>query len=198
MDSSTLIAVITFATVTAFTPGPNNLMLAASGANFGFRRSLPHILGIWVGFMSMFLAASFGLASLFALLPALYSILKVLSIMFLLYLAWRIATAGRAESKEKDKPLQLWQAALFQVVNPKGVSVIISTISAYTSGALNVASEITPLAFIFFCTTVSATTSWCLFGTAIARIFTTRRRLRIFNVGMAILLVLSLIPIILD
>ncbi len=128
MDSSTLIAVITFATVTAFTPGPNNLMLAASGANFGFRRSLPHILGIWVGFMSMFLAASFGLASLFALLPALYSILKVLSIMFLLYLAWRIATAGRAESKEKDKPLQLWQAALFQVINPKGVSVIISTI----------------------------------------------------------------------
>ena len=83
MDTTSLLAVITFAMVTAFTPGPNNLMLAASGANFGFRRTLPHLAGITIGFMIVFLAAGAGLASLFAALPQLYDLLKVLGVLFL-------------------------------------------------------------------------------------------------------------------
>lgn len=196
METTNLLAVITFAMVTAFTPGPNNLMLAASGANFGFRRTVPHIAGITIGFMTVFLAAGAGLASLFAALPQLYDLLKILSVLFLIYLAWRIGSAGRAERRDRDRPLSFTQAALFQAVNPKGVSVIISTVSAYTSDAHSLASEISVLLIVFVLTTIGATTSWCLFGTAIARIFMTRRKLRMFNVTMAFLLILSLIPII--
>ena len=196
METTNLLAVITFAMVTAFTPGPNNLMLAASGANFGFRRTVPHIAGITIGFMTVFLAAGSGLASLFAALPQLYDLLKILSVLFLIYLAWRIGSAGRAERRDRYRPLSFTQAALFQAVNPKGVSVIISTVSAYTSDAHSLASEISVLLTVFVLTTIGATTSWCLFGTAIARIFTTRRKLRMFNVTMALLLILSLIPII--
>ena len=106
METPNLLAVITFAMVTAFTPGPNNLMLAASGANFGFRRTVPHIAGITIGFMTVFLAASAGLASLFATLPQLYDLLKVLSVLFLIYLAWRIGSAGRTERPDRDRPLR--------------------------------------------------------------------------------------------
>ena len=196
METTNLLAVITFAMVTAFTPGPNNLMLAASGANFGFRRTVPHIAGITIGFMTVFLAAGAGLASLFAALPQLYDLLKILSVLFIIYLAWRIGSAGRAERRDRDRPLSITQAAVFQAVNPKGVSVIISTVSAYTSDAHSLASEISVLLTVFVLTTIGATTSWCLFGTAVARIFNTRRKLRMFNVTMAFLLILSLIPII--
>ena len=196
METTNLLAVITFAMVTAFTLGPNNLMLAASGANFGFRRTLPHIAGITIGFMTVFLAAGAGLASLFAALPQLYDLLKVLSVLFLIYIAWRIGSAGRTERRDRDRPLSFTQAALFQAVNPKGVSVIISTVSAFTTDAVSLASEISVLLTVFVLTTIGATTSWCLFGTAIARIFNTRRKLRLFNVTMAFLLILSLIPII--
>ena len=94
MDLPTLLSFSLFAFVATFTPGPNNVMLAASGANFGFRASLPHILGVFAGFMTLVVAAGFGLASLFAALPALYDILKITSILFLLYLAWKIANAA--------------------------------------------------------------------------------------------------------
>ena len=196
MEITSLIAVITFAMVTAFTPGPNNLMLAASGANFGFQRTLPHIAGITFGFSSVFVAAGFGLASIFAALPELYNVLKVLSVLFLIYLAWRIGNAGRIERQERDRPLNFIQAALFQAVNPKGVSVIVSTLSAYTSDAGSLPSEIGVLVTVFVVMTIGATTSWCLFGTAITKIVNTRHKLRLFNVSMAILLVLSIIPII--
>jgi len=198
MDTSTFFALCAFATVTAFTPGPNNMMLAASGANFGFSRTIPHIAGVVVGFMSLFIAAGFGMAGLFAALPELYGVLKVLSIAFLLYLAWRIGTAGQAKRRHRDRPLPFIQATMFQIVNPKGVSVIISTISAYTSGATNVAAEMVPLVSVFLVTTAGSAVTWCLFGTAIARILTTENRLRAFNITMAVLLVLTLVPIIND
>ena len=196
MEITSLIAVITFAMVTAFTPGPNNLMLAASGANFGFQRTLPHIAGITFGFSSVFVAAGFGLASIFATFPEFYIILKVLSVLFLVYLAWRIGNAGRSKGQERDRPLSFIQAAFFQVINPKGVSVIISTLSAYTSDAESLPSEIGVLVTVFVMMTICATTSWCLFGTAITKIVNIRRKLRLFNVSMAILLVLSIVPII--
>ncbi len=196
METTNLLAVIIFAMVTAFTPGPNNLMLAASGANFGFKRSVPHIAGITVGFITVFLAASAGLASLFASLPQLYDLLKAVCILFLFYLAWRIGSAGRVERHNRDKPLSFAHAALFQVVNPKGVSVIVSTLSAYTSDAASLPAEISVLLTIFVFTTIGATTSWCLFGTAIAKILNTQQKLRLFNISMAMMLILSIIPII--
>ncbi|MGB1866961.1 MAG: LysE family translocator [Candidatus Puniceispirillaceae bacterium] len=198
MDSSTLISLATFAMVTAFTPGPNNVMLAASGANFGFRRTLPHIFGILVGFCSLVLAAGLGLATLFAMLPWLYDLLKIISFLFLLYLAWKIGSAGRTTTKDKDKPLSFVQAASFQLINPKGIMVIISSVSAYTSTAENVGAEVTILLFVFAIVTFCATCTWTVFGTGIAQLLTSHTRLRQFNVTMALLLVASLLPSILE
>ena len=135
--------------VAAFTPGPNNVMLAASGANFGFRRTLPHIFGILVGFCSLVVAAGLGLATLFAMMTWLYDVLKVISVLFLLYLAWKIGSAGRTTTKDKDRPLSFVQAASFQLVNPKAITVIISSVTAFTSTAENVRAEVTMLLVVF-------------------------------------------------
>ena len=197
MDSSTLISFATFAMVSAFTPGPNNVMLAASGANFGFCRTLPHIFGILVGFCSLVVAAGLGLASLFAVIPWFYNVLKVISVLFLLYLAWKIGSAGRTTTKDKDRPLSFLQAASFQLVNPKAIAVILSSVTAYTSTAENIGAEITTLLVVFAAVTICATCTWAVFGTAIAHLLTSQTRLRKFNITMALLLIASLLPSIL-
>lgn len=197
MDNSTLISFATFAMVAAFTPGPNNVMLAASGANYGFRQTLPHILGILAGFCSLVVAAGLGLATLFEMIPWLYNVLKVISILFLLYLAWKIGSAGRPTTKDKDKPLSFIQAASFQLINPKAITVIISSVTAYTSTAENVAAEVIILLVVFAIMTICATCTWAVFGTTIARVLTSQARLRLFNIAMASLLVFSLLPSIL-
>ena len=196
MDLPTIVSFTLFASVSAFTPGPNNLMLAASGANFGFRASLPHILGVSVGFISLVIAAGFGLASLFAALPNLYDVMKIISFIFLIYLAWRIGSAGRSQTQRSDEPLQFWQAAMFQLVNPKGVSVIISSVTAYTSSATTVTSEIFVLFVVFSFVTVGSTITWTLFGLVIGQVLNTPKRLRLFNITAAGLLLISLIPVI--
>ena len=197
MDSSTLISFATFAVVAAFTPGPNNLMLAASGANYGFRRTLPHIFGILVGFCSLVVAAGLGLATLFMIMPWLYDVLKVISVLFLLYLAWKIGSAGCATTKHKDRPLSFVQAASFQLINPKSITVIISSVTAFTSTAENVGTEVTILLIVFATVTICATCTWAVFGTAIAHLLTSQTRLRQFNIIMSLLLVASLLPSIL-
>ena len=197
MDSSTLISFATFAVVAAFTPGPNNVMLAASGANYGFRRTLPHIFGILVGFCSLVVAAGLGLATLFTIMPWLYDFLKVISVLFLLYLAWKIDSAGCATTKHKDRPLSFVQAASFQLINPKSITVIISSVTAFTSTAENVGTEVTILLIVFATVTICATCTWAVFGTAIAHLLTSQTRLRQFNITMSLLLVASLLPSIL-
>ena len=194
MDSATLISFATFALVAAYSPGPNNVMLAASGANFGFRRTLPHIFGILVGFCSLVVAAGLGLATLFVAMPWLYNVLKVVSVLFLLYLAWKIGSAGRTTAKDKDSPLSFVQAASFQLVNPKAITVIISSVTAYTSTAENVGAEVTMLLVVFATTTICATCTWAVFGTVIAQLLKSQTRLRQFNITMALLLLASLFP----
>jgi len=202
MDSTTLIGFIAFALVAGLTPGPNNLMLTASGANYGFRRSLPHIAGINAGFCSLVVAGGFGLAGLFAAVPMLYDIMKAISIVFLLYLAWKIATAtsggnkaGDAKDSTSRGPLTFIEAAMFQIVNPKSVAVIISSVSAYTTDAESLAGEVLILVLVFFLVTIISTTTWCLFGTAIGRLFVNPVSLRRFNICMASLLLASMAPI---
>ena len=198
MDSSTIVSFATFALVAAFTPGPNNIMLAASGANFGFRQTLPHIFGILVGFCSLLMAAGYGLAELFLIMPWLYDVLKVISILFLLYFAWKIGSAGHIATKKKDRPLSFVQAASFQLINPKAITVIISSVTAYTSTAGSVGAELTMLLFVFATVTICATCTWAVFGTAIALLLTSQIRLRQFNITMALFLVASLLPSILS
>ena len=167
---------------------------AASGANFGFRRTLPHIFGILVGFCSLVAAAGLGLAALFEIMPWLYDVLKVISLLFLLYLAWKIGNAGRTRTNDKDRPLSFIQAASFQLINPKSITVIISSVTAYTSTAENVGAEVSILLVVFATVTICATCTWVVFGTVIAHLLTSQTRLRQFNITMALLLVISLLP----
>ena len=198
MDLPTILSFTLFAFVSAFTPGPNNIMLAASGANFGFRASLPHILGVSTGFISLVIAAGFGLSGLFSIFPNFYNILKIISFFFLVYLTFKIATAGRAQAQHRDQPLRFWQAAMFQLVNPKGISVIFSSVTAFTSSASTLATEVFVLFVVFLLVTIGSTCAWTLFGMIIGQILNSEKRLRLFNCSMALLLFVSLLPAILS
>ena len=195
MDTATLAGFILFATVAAFTPGPNNVMLTASGANFGLRRSMPHILGVTLGFCVLVMAGGFGLAALLSAMPQIHTALKLAGTAFLLYLAWKIGTAGRTGDQVVGAPIPFWQAAVFQAVNPKGVTVLASSVAAYTTDPANVLSELLIMVIIFFIVTLAATITWCVFGTMLGRMISSDRALRLFNISMAGLLILGLVPV---
>lgn len=197
MDIATIISLAVFSTVAAFTPGPNNLMLAASGANYGFRQSIPHIAGITAGFMLLIFSAGLGLAKLFTTFPDLHNILRILSLGFLIYLAWKIANAGPIKDANSSKPLSFAPAFAFQWVNPKGVTVTISTITAYTGGSATPYFDLGVIMVIFTATTIGSTVAWALTGQMIGRFLKNDRARRGFNYAMAGLLVISLLPVIL-
>ena len=134
MNNDVLLALAIFAVVTSITPGPNNLMLMASGANFGWRRTLPHIAGITIGFISLIVLVGIGLTQIFQVYPLAYALFKIASVTFLLYLSYRIATTAPISSEQAagQKPLRLYQAALFQWINPKGWAMALSAISAFS------------------------------------------------------------------
>jgi threonine/homoserine/homoserine lactone efflux protein len=130
--TNALSALTLFVFVSSITPGPNNLMLLSSGTRFGFRRTIPHMLGIGVGFMVMIALVGLGLAQLFLLYPPLHLALKIVSITYLLYLAWKIATSEppTADEAETGKPMTFLQAAAFQWVNPKAWTMTLTAFSA--------------------------------------------------------------------
>ncbi len=178
------------------TPGPNNVMLMASGVNFGFRRTLPHMLGISLGFPAMVLAIGIGLGSLFETYPQIHVILKYIGIAYLLWLAWKIAIAGRADDTGTEaKPFNFFQAMAFQWVNPKAWIVAVGAISTYTSLQGDIFREVLLIAAIFGLVAVPSVTVWTLFGAAIRRLLSSTRALTLFNWSMAGLLVASLLPI---
>lgn len=193
---SLAIAFLPFAFVSAFTPGPNNLMLAASGANFGMRRTFPHISGIVAGFPLLVLAVGLGLGTLFQRHPEIHAILKIVGATFLLYLAWRIARAGYQESEgTRGRPLTFLEAALFQWVNPKAWVVAVTAIATYTTvgGAMYV--EIPVILTICLVVSLGSATTWTLFGVGLNRLLQdSPRTARIFNTGMGLLLAASIIP----
>jgi threonine/homoserine/homoserine lactone efflux protein len=196
MTQEILLAVSLFAMVTSITPGPNNLMLLASGVNFGFRATIPHMLGISLGFLVLVLAVGFGLAEVFSRLPWAYSALKWTGAVYLLYLAWRIATSGPPEDSDtrSSRPMGFWAAAGFQWVNPKAWVMVVSTFSIYVPAASGT-SVIFGVAMVFALTCVPSVGIWTLFGTGLRRFLKVPRNLRIFNYSMAAALVLSLYPL---
>jgi len=132
MPPETLLAFLTYAFVTSITPGPNNTMLLASGVNYGFVRSLPHVLGISIGFGVMVVGVGAGLGRLFEDYPSLYAALRIVGGAYLLYLAWQIATAApMQDASPNGRPFGFWKAAGFQWVNPKAWIMAIGAITAY-------------------------------------------------------------------
>jgi threonine/homoserine/homoserine lactone efflux protein len=194
MTYDLIAALAVFAFVSSITPGPNNLMLMASGANFGFRRTIPHMLGVGIGFVVMILLVGLGLAQLFDLYPVSYTVLKSVSVVYLVYLAWKIATAAAPSgSGNTGTPLTFLQAALFQWVNPKAWAMALTAISAYMP-TQSIASVLW-VALIFGMINLPSVGSWTLLGEQMKRVLTNRLRLRVFNASMAVLLIASLYPI---
>jgi threonine/homoserine/homoserine lactone efflux protein len=189
-------ALATFALVTVITPGPNNLMLMASGTNFGFTRTVPHMLGIGLGFPLMVACVGLGVMQVFDLWPWSYTLLKALSVIYLLWLAWKIANAAppaSAEGQAAGKPLTFLQSAAFQWVNPKAWSMGLSAITLYASGR-DIAAVLW-VAGVYVCVSAISTTSWTILGQQLRRVLGSPARLRIFNRVMAVLLVATLIPV---
>ena len=195
MDSAAIAGLMIFSLSAAFTPGPNNVMLTSSGATFGFRRTLPNILGIAVGFAGLAVAGGFGLAGLMKAVPQLHLALKFFGIVFLLYLAWKIGTATRATVTGSSRPLSFLQAAAFQWINPKGVTLLASAIVAYSTGPDNIVTDLMVMVPIFVLATLSSACTWCLFGTMIGQFLKQDSALRRFNIAMATLLLVSMVPI---
>lgn len=194
MTSAILAALLGFAFVTTVTPGPNNLMLMASGANFGFRRTVPHMLGIAGGVSLMALLVGLGLMALFEALPLLGGILKVVSVLYLLWLACKIATAAPIEVREaKAQPMTLIQAAAFQWINPKAWAMCLSAITIYAPDRTLLSVAIVAGAFALV--SLPAISVWAWLGTVIRRWLSSPRRLQVFNLTMAALLVASMYPL---
>ncbi|NPU65878.1 LysE family translocator [Bradyrhizobium sp. 83012] len=199
MSQQLLIAFVTFAFVMAFTPGPNNIMLLSSGVTYGFRRTVPHMMGVSFGFAFMVGAVGFGLATVFIRYPVLQDLLKYLGAAYLIYLAVAIAFSGSTKPEDTTLrgPMSFWGAALFQWVNAKGWVMVISTITAYAAIArfpANVALQVA----ISFVMAIGSTITWTLFGTALRPLLSSERAVRAFNIVMAVLLLASLYPVFVD
>ncbi len=199
MNAELLLAFAAYAFVTSITPGPNNTMLLASGVNHGFARTIPHILGVSLGFAVMLMAIGLGLGEVFHAYPALHAVLRWAGAAYLVWLAWKIAqSGGPAESKEhKAKPFSFLQAAGFQWINPKCWIMAIGALTTYlpSRGGLFELGVITALYALINAPSVGA---WAAFGVALRRWLTDPRTTRIFNYLMAVLLVGSLYPLFSD
>ena len=199
MSHSLLIAFVLFATVMFFTPGPNNIMLLSSGLTYGFRPTIPHIAGITVGFAFMVGAVGLGLGTIFIAYPVLRTILKYAGVVYLIYLAAAIAMSGPVSADQDNRrgPMTFWGAAMFQWVNAKGWVMVIGTITAYAAIAAfpwNIAIQV---GISLILGAVSCTV-WALFGTALRPVLSSPGAIRAFNIVMALLLLASLYPVLMD
>jgi threonine/homoserine/homoserine lactone efflux protein len=194
--SPLFVAFVVFAAVMFFTPGPNNIMLLSSGLTYGFRRTLPHVAGVTVGFAFMIGAVGLGLGAVFIAFPVLRTILKYAGIAYLLYLAAAIAMAGPATSGQENRrgPMTFWGAAMFQWVNVKGWVMVIGTITAYAAIASFPWNIVIQVALSLLLGAV-ACSAWALFGSALRPLLTSPKAVRTFNIVMALLLLGSLYPV---
>lgn len=195
-----LVALIVFAFISSITPGPNNLMLMTSGINFGVRRTVPHMLGVTSGFTLMIAMIGLGLMQLIQAVPGSMMVITILSGLYLLYMAWKIATTDTSQARDdvttsRSKPFTFVQAALFQWVNPKAWTMALTAISAYAPksqgwiGVLMVAG-------VFGIVNLPATGTWAVMGSKMRRFLGDPMRMKTFNIIAASLLVASLYPMV--
>lgn len=197
--SPLFLPMVGFMVVAAFTPGPNNIMLAASGANFGFARTTPHMIGVTAGFSFLLVLAGFGLDQVFRLVPMIQQVFRIAALGFILWLSWKIATATPDDEKAKvSQPLRFWQAASFQLINPKALVMGVTVISTYTDPALDFLPQFFVLVLSFAVITHLSVITWAAFGMLISRFIQTPGKFRAFNITMAVLLVVSILPVVGD
>jgi threonine/homoserine/homoserine lactone efflux protein len=196
MSQQLFIAFVVFATVMFFTPGPNNIMLLSSGLTYGFRRTLPHVAGITIGFAFMIGAVGLGLGTIFIAYPVLQTILKYAGVAYLIYLAAAIAMSGPVASGQDNRrgPMTFWSAAMFQWINVKGWVMVIGTITAY-AGIASFPWNITIQVALSLLLGALSCSAWALFGSALRPVLTSPKAVRAFNIVMAALLLASLYPV---
>ncbi|KXF89330.1 hypothetical protein AT574_18065 [Phaeobacter inhibens] len=197
MTYELFLALAAFVFGTVFTPGPNNLMLMASGANFGFRRSLPHLTGVAVGFPLMILPVGLGVMQLFDAFPALTWMMTALSVAYMLWLAWKVANAAPPrEGEAQGTPLSFLQACAFQWVNPKAWAMALGAITLYAASR-----DVTAILWVsgtYLLVGCFSASTWTLLGQQLRRLLTRPSQLRAFNWTMAALLLASLAAILLQ
>jgi len=194
MPLDTFLALLLFAFTTSITPGPNNMMLFASGVNFGFRRTIPHMFGIGAGFLSLLLGVGLGLGALLHMMPAVYTALKFAGGAYLVWIAWKIGTSrSLGEGTSGVKPMSFLGAAAFQWVNPKAWVMAVTAMATYTNPELYMISVLL-VGLAFAAVNVPSVSTWAGFGSALREWLSDPVRLKWFNITMALLLVLSLWP----
>ena len=195
MEYQQLIALITFALVSTVSPGPNNIMLMASGANVGFMRTIPHMLGIIFGFSLMIALVGLGLMGLFTAYPVVQQSLRIASMLYLLYLAVKIAKSKPMTNDASDyKPMSFLSAASFQWVNPKAWTMALTAISVYAASAE--LQDILLVSLIFGLVNVPSVSLWTTAGKQLQGILQAPAKIKVFNYSMAGLLVFSIVPMV--
>lgn len=197
MTFDTFVAVLIFSIVMGFTPGPNNVMLASSGATYGVRRTWPHLMGVALGFPAMILVIGLGLASILLASAGLQLGMKIVSALYLLWLAFQIARSSSVSGGAAGaKPMTFLQAAAFQWINPKAWLIAVGAISAYTAGVgAHLYLQVGIIAALSVAVSFSSSLTWAACGAAIGRWLRAPAALRVFNVLMAMLLLASVLPI---
>jgi len=188
-----ILSISLFWFVTAYTPGPNNVVASYSGFNFGITKTIPHILGVTFGFTSLVLFLSIGLINIFKLFPIIQVVMKYLGTLFLLYLSYKIAFSGSTNETKKENPVKFIETFLFQYLNPKGVTVAIIVVSTYLElgeNYINYTTQILALAFLFSITSI---TLWTFVGKFLRKFATNDKFIKYFNYVMSVLLLLSII-----
>ncbi len=197
MSLEQLIAFAVFAFVTSITPGPNNVMLTATGANVGVRRGLPHVLGVSLGFALMIFLFAAGIGTALLDSPAAMRMLRVVGVAVLLWLAWKIASTGRAKSGMRQRPIGFWEAAAFQWVNPKAWLICASAVGSFLqAGSAEAIPQAALFSAIFIAVGMPCMFAWLGFGATMQRFLRSDRALHGFNIAMGLLLAASVLLLI--
>ncbi len=188
-----LLSISLFWFVTAYTPGPNNVVASYSGFNFGITKTIPHILGVTFGFTSLVLFLSIGLINIFKLFPIIQVVMRYLGTLFLIYLSYKIAFSGTTNETKKENPVKFIETFLFQYLNPKGVTVAIIVVSTYLELGENYISYTTQIITLAFLFSITSITLWTFVGKFLRKFATNDKFIKYFNYVMSVLLLLSII-----
>ena len=187
-----LLSLFLFMLGTGCSPGPNNIVASYSGFNFGIMKTIPHMLGVILGFTLMVSVLNFGLINIFKIYPLLQEILKISGSIFLVYLAYKISFSKNIDKEQKQNPVKFFETFLFQFLNPKGVIVGIICVSTYVESGVNFLNHsIWVISVSFICAIISIN-FWTLIGKFLRKFATNEKFIKYFNYAMSILLILSI------
>ena len=188
-----ILSIALFWFVTAYTPGPNNVVASYSGFNFGINKTIPHILGVTLGFTSLVIFLVFGLINVFKLFPIIQIVIKYLGTIFLVYLAYKIAFSSDTNKTIVKQPIGFFETFFFQFINPKGVVVAMITVSTFVDVQFNYLRDSIIVTTVYFFMAIGSITTWSLIGKYLRKFATSKKFITNFNYTMSFLLIVCVI-----